>query len=97
MPLEGQWARQHEPLRRRERRVVVAVLGAIVVCAIVLVAAVHGASGPAPGCVDATIASTTGGAAVRACGERARRLCAAPGVTAEIRLACRHVGLSTTP
>jgi hypothetical protein len=97
MPLEGHWARQHEPLRQREHRVVVVLLGAVAACVIVLLVTVHSALRPAPGCVDATIASTTGGAAVHACGQRARRLCAAPGTTAEIQLACRRAGLARTP
>jgi hypothetical protein len=93
MPLEAHWSRQHSPLGARERRVAVALLAALAACAAVLVLALAGTSGgSAPGCVDATIASTTGGAAVHACGDTARRMCAAPGRTREIRVACRRAG-----
>ncbi len=91
MPLEGHWARQQAPLRPRERRIVLALLAALAACAVVIALAAGG-SGPAPGCVDATIASTTGGAAVHACGDRARQLCRAPGPGREIRAACRRAG-----
>jgi hypothetical protein len=90
MPLEGHWARQQAPLRRRERRLVLAALAAVVAGVVALSLVVGG--GSAPGCVDATIASTTGGAAVHACGDRARRLCTAPGQGREIRAACRRAG-----
>jgi hypothetical protein len=80
-------------LRARERRIVLALLA--VLAAGVVVLALAGGSGSRPGCVDATIASTTGGAAVHACGDPARRLCAAPGRTREIAAACRRAGRSS--
>jgi len=33
---------------------------------------IHGSAVPAPGCIDATVPSTTGGAAIHACGAQAR-------------------------
>jgi hypothetical protein len=93
MPLERHWARQQSPLGRRERRVAALVVAALA-AALVLVLAFHGGSSPAPGCVDATIASTTGGAAIHACGERARRLCAADDAPAAVRAECVRAGLA---
>ena len=62
--------------------------------AVALVLALHGSSSkPAAGCVDVTIASTTGGARIHACGGRARRLCSAPGTPAVVRERCRRAGL----
>jgi len=53
-------------------------------------------------CVDVTIASSTGGATIRACGQQARSLCAgqakASGSLAEeIRAACRRAGYPAGP
>jgi hypothetical protein len=93
MPLEGHWARQQAPLRARERRVVLGVVTTVVAAIVVLVLVV-GRGSSSPGCVDATIASTTGGAAVHACGSRARALCSARDATAEIRTACARAGLT---
>ena len=93
MPLEGHWARQQAPLGARGRRVAAALLALLAVCVVALVLTVHGGSS-APGCIDATIASTTGGASVHACGERARRVCAARDATAEIRAACERARIA---
>jgi alkylhydroperoxidase/carboxymuconolactone decarboxylase family protein YurZ len=92
MPLEGHWARQHAPLGRRERRLL-AALAALAALGLVLVLSLHGSARSSPGCIDATIASTTGGAAIHACGERARRLCASDGLPASVRERCRRAGL----
>jgi hypothetical protein len=92
MPLEGHWARQHAPLGRRERRLL-ATVAALAAVGLVLVLALHGSARSAPGCIDATVASTTGGASIHACGERARRLCASPGLPAPVRARCREAGL----
>jgi hypothetical protein len=103
MPLEGQWARQNTPTRslgRRERRFarVAGVLLAIACAAVLAVIVLAGGSpAPAAGCVDETIASTTGGAQYHACGDAARRLCAqAAGDTGRegtaVRAACRRAG-----
>jgi hypothetical protein len=103
MPLEGHWQRVHTPLRagsRRERRALAALLTALAaaVAVLVIVLVAHGSAGTARGCVDVTVASTTGGARLHACGDRARSLCrgdgAGPGgVPAEVRAACARAGL----
>ena len=94
MPLEGHWARQQAPLQPRQRRAVAGVLALVVAGVLALLLTIHGGSASAPGCVDATIASTTGGASVHACGERAVRLCGAADATAEIRDACRRARIA---
>lgn len=94
MPLEGHWARQQAPLRPRERRLVLGGLAAVLVLVVALILVFSG-GGSKRGCVDATIASTTGGAAVHACGSRAKRLCAAPDASREIREACERADIHT--
>jgi hypothetical protein len=104
MPLEGHWARTHTPARslgRREQRIVAAaavLLAAAVIALAGVIVLAGGPAAPAPGCVDATIASTTGGAQFHACGDEARSFCAnaasAPTRTGgEARAACRRAGL----
>jgi hypothetical protein len=79
MPLEGHWQRLHADRTQRssrERRgfaALVATLVAVGVAVLVIVATAD-SSDPERGCTDATVASTTGGAQVRACGADARRL-----------------------
>jgi hypothetical protein len=102
MPLEGQWERQHAPLwalGRRERRAL-AALGALLAVAIAVnaIASLHASSPNRAGCVELTIPSTTGGAAVRACGDQAARLCAGQArvsreLAAALATRCRRVGL----
>jgi hypothetical protein len=80
VPLEGQWQRQHTPLRRvsrRELRVLAAVAAVLALAAaIVLYAALHHATHRvAAGCVEVSAASTTGGATLHACGPDAARWC----------------------
>jgi len=89
MPLEGQWARQHSPLRRRERLTLGITVPTLAAAATALLFTIHGSAVPAPGCIDATVPSTTGGAAIHACGAQARTLCAAPRLPAAIREPCR--------
>ena len=77
MPLEGHWQRTQTPLRsisRRELRALVVAAAAIAGAALVLVLTAAGSSSKA-GCIDATIASTTGGAQVHACGAQAKQFC----------------------
>jgi hypothetical protein len=97
VPLEGHWERQQRsPLGRRERRTLAILAAALVAgtIALVLVLALRGASSTtAAGCVDVTIASTTGGARIHACGARARRLCSDPAAPAVVRERCRRAGL----
>jgi hypothetical protein len=93
VPLEGQWARQRTPLGHRERVVAWLTVAVLAAGAIAIPLAVHGAPAPARGCVNATIASTTGGAAIHACGDAARRMCAAADLPATVQEPCRRAGL----
>jgi hypothetical protein len=97
MPLEGHWARQQAPLRAPASRLLYAGCAALAVLVLVLVLTVGGGktNASSPGCVDVTIASTTGGAAMHACGTRAVELCSATGATREILDACRHAGIAS--
>jgi hypothetical protein len=94
MPLEGHWERQRAPLRPRQRLVGLIGLGLLAACAVAVVLALVLGGGDAKraGCVDVTVASTTGGAAIHACGERARRLCSAPETPRTVLTACRRAG-----
>jgi ABC-type thiamin/hydroxymethylpyrimidine transport system permease subunit len=92
MPLEGHWARTQTPLGTRQRAGIGVGAAALAAVTAVLVIASPGSAARAPGCVDATIASTTGGAAIHACGDQARALCASAPVAAAVRTACREAG-----
>jgi hypothetical protein len=103
MPLEGHWARQQTPLRRltrREGRILAVVATALVLAAAgaLLWAALSGGSSSArAGCVEVTVASTTGGARARACGAEAQHWCrsrtAGQGsFAAALRESCRRAG-----
>jgi hypothetical protein len=80
MPLEGQWERQHTPLRRvtaREIRLIV-VVSALAAGALALALALSlggGSRAPAAGCIRVIAASSTGGAPLQACGRAAERWC----------------------
>jgi hypothetical protein len=103
MPLEGHWQRQHTSLRsvtRRERRVLRLVLGilAAALIALAVTTSLDGAGATTARCVDVTVPSTTGGASVHACDDRARRFCSAADlipadVVGDVRAACRKAGL----
>jgi hypothetical protein len=104
VPLEGHWERQHSSRASdtaRERRVMLAV--AMVLLAIVIAVGVASltsrAQRSASGCIDMTIASTTGGATLHACGLQAARVCRGevpvPRASAgELRRRCREAGLA---
>jgi hypothetical protein len=103
MPLEGHWARQNTPVRAlggRERRLVAWLGGAIALLCVVAVVAIVLIGGSAPakkGCIDATIASTTGGATYHACGANAVATCrAAVGAKAATGVleACRRANIA---
>jgi hypothetical protein len=105
MPLEGHWARQNTPVRalaKGERRLVAWLGGAIAVLCVAAVAAIvflGGSSAAKQGCIEATIASTTGGARYHACGKKAVATCraAAAGTDASaagVRAACRRAGIA---
>jgi hypothetical protein len=104
MPLEGHYARQNTPLRAlgsREKRLVAWLggalgLGCAIVVAVIILAS--GSSHPAKGCIDATVASTTGGARARACGDAAVATCRSAAASrlaadAGVREACRRAGI----
>jgi hypothetical protein len=98
MPLEGHWQRQNTPLRalaRRELRALVAAAVLIAAIVAIVVATSGGSSGVKAGCLDVTVASTTGGARVHACGAEAKRFCAAQektgtAPTRDVRDQCRR-------
>jgi hypothetical protein len=104
MPLEGHYARQTTPLRaltRREKRLAAWLGGAIAVASVVVALVIVLASGnahPRRGCIDATVASTTGGARARACGDAAIQTCRSAvasrtAADAGVREACRRAGI----
>src|SRR2546429_31817 len=104
MPLEGHYARQTMPLRtltRAEKRLAVWLGGAIALACVIVAGVIvlaGGSSHVKQGCIDATVASTTGGARVRACGNAAIQTCrsAAGSLTAAdagVREACRRAGI----
>src|SRR5262249_38212682 len=93
--------RLSEPLRwtRAGRLIVVVLAVALVLVAVAL--GVYAATGgfehkEQAGCIDGTFASTTGAAALHACGAHARMLCASPQehpqIAESLRSACRHAG-----
>jgi hypothetical protein len=91
--------RLSEPLRwtTAGRLAVAGVAAALVLAALglgIYAAAGGFATKTQPGCIDVTFASTTGGAHLRACGARARDICASPQPYSEIgeslRKACEH-------
>jgi hypothetical protein len=104
MPLEGHYARQTTPLRalgKPEKRLAAWLGGALAIACAVAVAIVvfaGGRSHPAKGCIDATVASTTGGAWARACGDAAVHTCRSAAAStaasdAGVRQACRRAGI----
>jgi hypothetical protein len=79
MPLQGQWERQHTPIRalpRRTRRALAIVAATLVAAtaAIVALALVHSDSAKA-GCIRITVPSTMGAGYIHACGGQAERTC----------------------
>ena len=105
MPLEHHWQRLHaDPAQRsrRERRGFTALVAALVavVAGVMLIVAVGGSAESQRGCLDATVASTTGGARLHVCGADARRVCAGDRdaslpLDAALRTRCRALGLAT--
>jgi len=80
MPLEGQWTRQHTPIKalpRRTRRTLAVVLAILAAATAVTVglALVHSDSASA-GCIRVAMPSTMGAGYVHACGAQAERTCA---------------------
>jgi len=75
-----------------------AALGLLAAVGIGLAVALGGGSARlarGSGCVQLTVASTTGGAQISACGPKARALCAQPGqlrTSAALEASCRRAG-----
>jgi hypothetical protein len=99
MIMENRSRRLSEPLRwgRREKAVVAALTGCLVLACIGLTAfALTSGSREPKDCVDVTFASTLGAGHIHACGARAKTLCAAPGASKEIaqslKQACARAG-----
>lgn len=96
--MHEQSRRLSEPLRwgRREKTIAAALLSCLALAAVGLVAFALASGAPArSGCLAMNFASTTGGAEVRACGSRARSICASgefPSVAQELRVQCRRAG-----
>lgn len=92
--------RLSEPLRwgRREKTLVAALLACLALALVGLgVYALTGGSPKRRGCIEVTFASTLGGAELKACGSRARAICAAPqdyhSIRGELESACERARL----
>jgi hypothetical protein len=91
--------RLREPSRTPARARLAGALAALLLAlalAVGIALSVGGAPARAGLCVQATVASTTGGAQIHVCGPAARSLCAAPGNLAgnqALAQACARVGL----
>jgi hypothetical protein len=97
MIMFDQSRRLSEPLHwgRREKAAVAVVVSCLLLSVIGLGAYALSSGAPARAdCVDVTFASTMGGARLRACGSRARSVCASGihGIEQELRAACRRAG-----
>jgi hypothetical protein len=94
--------REPLPWGRREKTVVAILLSCVLLAGLGLAA--YGLSSGAParrGCIAITFASTLGGAEAKACGARARAICATPQDYAhsgeQLQQACRRAGLPYVP
>jgi hypothetical protein len=103
MIMQNQSRRLSEPLRwdRRERIAVAALLVALALALAALGAFALTSGSPARAdCVSVTFASTLGGAEVKGCGARARRICASggyPHIARELQAACARAGFPYRP
>jgi|SRR5919204_188274 hypothetical protein len=79
MPLQGQWERQHTPIRalpERTRRTLAIVLGIIVLgTALTLYFTLSKSDASSAGCIDLSVPSTMGAGNIHACGQAAEKLC----------------------
>jgi hypothetical protein len=79
MPLQGQWERQHTPIRalpRRTRRTLAIVAAILAVAtAVTLGFALAHSDAAGAGCIDVTVPSTMGAGVMHACGDQAKRTC----------------------
>jgi hypothetical protein len=101
MVMYEQSRRLNQPLKwgRRERTIIAIVLACTALAAAALVA--YGVKSGAPArkdCVDVVFASTLGGADLRGCGSKARKICASGGtfhsIRPELEAACRRAGFA---
>jgi hypothetical protein len=103
MIMQDQSQRLSQPLRwgRREKLAVGVLLAVVVVVLAGLGAFALTSGAPARrDCVDVTFASTLGGAEIKGCGERARRMCASgqfKGIAKELQAACARAGFAYRP
>jgi hypothetical protein len=103
MVMQEQARRLREPLRwgRREKTAIgvfLAIVAAAVV-ALVIFAASSGAPARAD-CIDVTFANTLGASEVKACGEKARTICASGAyrsVAGALREQCTRAGFAYRP
>jgi hypothetical protein len=99
MVMQEQSRRLAEPLRwgRREKTIVATLLSclALALVGLVVYGLTNSSSTPA-NCIDVTFASTLGGADLRGCGAKARKICASGhqfhSIQAELQTACRKAG-----
>jgi hypothetical protein len=100
MIMEARQKRLSTPLQwgRREKAAVAGVVVAVLIAAVAL--GVYALSSGAPtrrDCIDVVFASTLGGADLKACGSRARRVCASGSfhsISHELSEACGRAGFA---
>jgi hypothetical protein len=103
MPLEGQWSRQHTPIRSlptRARRTLAIIAGVLVLgTALTLYFTLSNSDSSSAGCIDLTVPSTMGAGQIHSCGQAAERLCrgqlgSSPGdpYARAAHAACRRAG-----
>ena len=97
MPVEGQAERVATPLRRRDRRFLLA-MGIVALAAIVagiVFATTRGGSPAGERCFTATFSASVGGATVHQCGAAAVHYCRFNASAPEVAAACRREGFRT--
>ena len=100
MVMFEQSRRLSEPLHwgRREKTIVAVLLCSVVLALVALGAYALTSGAPARAdCIAVTFASTLGGAELRGCGSRARRICASGdfrGIQPQLAGACRRAGFA---
>ena len=100
MIMEARQKRLTTPLQwgRREKTAVGGVVAVVVIAAIAIgVYALTSGGAARRDCVDVVFASTLGGAELKACGSRARRICGSGSfhsISRELNEACRRAGFA---
>ena len=100
MVMQEQARRLREPLRwgRREKTVMAVFLSIVALALIAL--GVYAVSSGAPAradCITLNFANTLGGSEVKACGAKARTICASggyKGIADQVRAQCAHAGFA---